>query len=402
LALTWGCETHESAPTKAVAHCKDKDGDVRSHPASEATWSPLAIGADLASGDWVQTAEKAWAVIDFLSGSKVEIEPSSVVIIEEPDAEEDKSDRAGGFVALRSGQVHGVMSGEGSAAPHELVVKTPSGKAVRIASVSGAGELDYRVAATESGDVKLSVSKGQATVKSADGASVKLARGQAQEVKAGRLVGDVIALPNPPEPMGPIAGSKAPVPSGGALDLSWRPARSSQRYRVQVSQDESFRKVIDDQTTDTASFAFRPSKPGRYYWRVSTTDERGNESDFTAPRMVTIVEPIPNQLSGPPDNAQLSFGRGQPAVTFSWHPPDPNGEYEIVVAKSSDLESAVVLREKVHGATLRTRELGTGEYFWGVYQIVGGERKPMSQDPRHIVIKRNASGLLLPKKLKWE
>jgi hypothetical protein len=403
LTLLPRCETTTVQPAKGVAKCQSKEGDVRSHPASEATWNPLSIGAELASGDWVQTAERAWAGIEFFSGSKVEIEPSSVVIIEEPGEDEEKGDRGASFVSLRSGQVHGVVSSEGGGASHDVVVKTPSGKTVRISPVIGSGELDYRVAATDAGDVKLSVSKGQATVKGADGTLVKLGRGQAQDVKAGRLAGEVIARPNPPEPTGPSAGAKEPVASGGTLGLSWKPAAKSLKYRIQIAEDETFHRLALDETTDSASFPFHPTKPGTYYWRVATRDDRGNESDFSRSRTVQIVEPVANQLLGPPDNAQVSSGKGAPTITLAWRPQEPDGEYEVVVSRSPDLERDVVLRHRVKGAgALKTRDLGVGEYYWGVFWLSGGERKPMSQDARRLSVKRSASGLRLPRRLKWE
>src|SRR5258708_4476621 len=89
--------------TAAMAPCTDKRGEVRSHPAALATWSPLASGNELAQGDWVQTAADAFAKIELFTGGLIEIEPSSVVVLEE-EGEGETKERMVGLVALRSGR----------------------------------------------------------------------------------------------------------------------------------------------------------------------------------------------------------------------------------------------------------------------------------------------------------
>src|SRR5262249_12265128 len=110
IAVSTACDfgtDKTSSTAQAIGRCKEKRGDVRAHPATLATWSPLAIDAELGQGDWVQTAADAFAKIELFSGSTLEIEPSSVVVLEE-EGEGETKERIVGLVAVQSGRVRGV------------------------------------------------------------------------------------------------------------------------------------------------------------------------------------------------------------------------------------------------------------------------------------------------------
>jgi hypothetical protein len=392
-----------SGGARAVARCKDARGDVRSHAALVATWSPLSPGNELAQGDWIQTAGDAFARIELFSGSMLDVEPSSVVVLEE-ESDGDVKEHGVGLVSLRSGRVRGVVE-EKEAKPHEVVVKTPSGKSVRIAPVSGTGELAYRVAAEENGDLELAISRGRATVKAADGASVTLAKGEAQAVKAGRLQGEVIALPNPPEPVPP--SKEAIISASRPVELRWKEEPHA-RYRIQIAEDETFRRLIVDETVDSPAFSFKPPKGGAYAWRVAAKNERGSEGDFSSPEKLVALDPISDRLSGPPDGAAISFQHGSPTVAFAWRPDTDRKDgaekprYEILIARGTDLGGEIAVKQTLETASFATRRLGPGEYRWMVYRLVDGERIPISPEPRRLVVRKSASGIQLPKKLKWE
>ena len=82
-------------------------------------------------------------------------------------------------------------------------------------------------------------------------------------------------------------------PTGAATDasashllFSWDPKPGTKHYRVVVSNREDFATVVEDITTDNASYAPPLTHSfyllgGTFYWRVSAIDEDRNVGDST-------------------------------------------------------------------------------------------------------------------------
>ncbi len=67
-----------------------------------------------------------------------------------------------------------------------------------------------------------------------------------------------------------------------------------------------------------------------------------------------------------------------------------------------DLTRQIALSKDVNGETLRTRRLGAGIYYWGVFATRGDERVRLFIKARKITIKKEHLGLKVPKQLTWE
>jgi hypothetical protein len=77
------------------------------------------------------------------------------------------------------------------------------------------------------------------------------------------------------------------VKTGGGALLSWDPALMAKEYKVQISTTDSFSTVIEQATTDHATYAPRMTSAafasgGPLYWRVATVDEGRNVGGFAA------------------------------------------------------------------------------------------------------------------------
>lgn len=403
IAVAPGCRSEMAGEEEGgIARCTEKTGDVRSHPREVATWSVLAVGAKLGPGAWIQTAADAWARIEFLSGTELRVEPSSLVVLEDP-SEVPGADRIVGLVAIRSGEVKGRVYAGGS--KRDVVLRTPGGSRVKISPLSGETGVDYRASANEEGDVRLAVTAGRAEITAEDGTAVTLARGQAHDLRSGRLVGEVVVLPGVPVPIAPPPGAELAIDAegGGSVRLEWRAEGAAAGYRMELAEDEVFLSIVQESITTETRIEARLPKPGRYAWRVRAQDEHGYESEPSAPRAFVIRLQKPDLLLAPEDEAVISFVRGHPVIAFSWRAPEgADGSYAVVVARDPGLASEVVLDERIEGLSLRTRLLGAGEYFWGAFLIRGVEREALFPRARKLTLRRSARGIQLPKKLKWE
>lgn len=389
-----GCAGDTTTASSVIARCEDQEGDVRTHPPNALTSSPLPAGAELSAGDWIETPAGAWARISLLSSARVEIESGSVLVLEEP------GDGAVGAVTLRAGRMHGVIPAQ--VARREIVVKSAGGKSLKIARTGVEGPLDYQVRALDAGDLEVTLRSGHATVE-AGGGVVALEPGRAQRIASGRLSGPPIVLPLAPEPISPAEGASfAELPSG-PVELSWKPSAKAVRYRVEVASDRAFRHVVATASTAETRFEFHPARAGAYGWRVAAIDAGSNESESGSWARFTIEEPVPDALLYPPDEAVIAFSGAQPPITFSWRAiPEPAASYQVIVATGPDLSGPVVLDQRTEATLLKTRDLGQGEYAWGAYLVIGDRKTPLFPKPHRLILKRNDSGIQLPKKLKWE
>jgi hypothetical protein len=84
--------------------------------------------------------------------------------------------------------------------------------------------------------------------------------------------------------------------------LTWNPSLDVKQYRVQVSDSDSFTRLIEDTTTDNTSFAPDLRKSGYeaggdLYWRVAALDEGQNQSDWTT-RLLTTPRAMKVRVRG--------------------------------------------------------------------------------------------------------
>jgi hypothetical protein len=85
--------------------------------------------------------------------------------------------------------------------------------------------------------------------------------------------------------------------------FTWSPKLGAQNYRVQISTRADFSVMVENTTTDNASFATTLMLPaylqgGTFYWRVAAADDIvANVGDFTASRSFELP---PRQAPNPP------------------------------------------------------------------------------------------------------
>jgi hypothetical protein len=87
-------------------------------------------------------------------------------------------------------------------------------------------------------------------------------------------------------------GLRASKANRGAL-LAWDPAKMAKGYRVQVSDSDSFSRILEQETTDNASWAPRMLNPAfdratDLYWRVAVVDEGHNLGGWAARRLRSL------------------------------------------------------------------------------------------------------------------
>jgi hypothetical protein len=387
---------------RAVARLSEIKGSVDHRKAATLVWTAARAGLELFHRDAVKTNALSSARVTFVSGSQLEIDEQSLVVIEAPPESSPPSVKSAPPPVAQVAQVErGSVRGVSQPGAPAVKVVTPDGQVAQI-KAEGNEAVPFRVRVRPSGKLEVAILKGKARVESASGDVVTVGERQVVEVTKQRVSAPVV-LPAFPELLSPAVDAK--FHAGSRVLLKWSSIASAALYRVQVSDTVTFERRIADETVTVPELSLAGPKPGStYVWRVSSVDAQGHEGEFGFARrfvVLTAAPPPQDQLLSPPQNAGVQFTSSPRPVTFSWKSDAPS--VELVIARSKDLRR-VVLRRKVKDAnSVVIPGLGAGDYYWGVFAVAPEGKRPLFEVARHLVIARRLPpGVTVPSSITWK
>jgi hypothetical protein len=260
--------------------------DVQTKAPRAVDWRSASAGMSLWQLYKVATAKESSAGIVFADQSHLRMRENALLLIH------GRSARSGRLmkteVTLERGTLRGGLErlDAAGAKAKTLRIKTPSS--------------EIQLTGTEA-QVEVTPQK-TAVVAVYDGAAHVSAQGKRVEVPAdfGTLVQlKTIPLPPIPLPKPPVWSSPgniialAPTPILGRFRVQWKMHRRAVRYRIEVSRDPKFRRVIHDVVFPavTREAEVQDLEPGLYYTRISAIDKLRLESRPGPAREVLVVRP---------------------------------------------------------------------------------------------------------------
>lgn len=386
------CGEETGAVADSVAECVRAEGDVRFHPPREVVWQSVNQGHRFALGDWVRTAEAARASIRFDSGSVVELDPVSTVIIETTG--DDKDSSLGPLIALESGSLRGSSE---KGVSRRVSLRTPGGERVSLAPEKAGESFDYRVSVRGSGEVELAVTSGAAEISSGAARSV-LRAGEARVMTKGRF-SEAERLLAAPDLASPAHAAQITVERGRPVKLTWVGVDGAARYRAEVSKDTNFRGSVQSAEVDETSWA-TVLDAGTYHWRVSSVSKSGVVGVSSVVGTFEVIERVVlEHLLAPADAIEVEWVRRRTRIEFVWTPWPGAAGYELVVSRDPSLSKPVLDRSLTETRVVIT-ELGPGQYHWGVF-AQDPDRTPLFRVPFRLRVKKGAATLEAPNKLDW-
>jgi hypothetical protein len=126
----------------------------------------------------------------------------------------------------------------------------------------------------------------------------------------------------PPTLISPTAGQELPATQP---QFQWSQVPGARNYRVQVSTDANFGKLLDNVVTSATSYVSNTTYPAQatLYWRVQVNDEQGTALTWSNPGTFKQVLPAPHPLA---DNLV-----GTSIPTWRWAPVQGAISYDIRV-----------------------------------------------------------------------
>ena len=369
------------ALTAVIAHASEVSGAVELRHAGLPYWQSVTAAGDVYAEDWIRTGPGATVRLEFTNGAKLDVDESSVVVVELPEVERDSGVPAAPAIAVSKGGVRAV--GEDDDKPAAPLLVKSEGQTQQV-QLRGKGA-DLRVRATEAG-TEIKVAKGTATVKRGAQA-VELSEGHAT-VAAAEL-GASVEVPDYPVSVAPGIDARAFFPLEKPLALTWKPVPGVKGYRVQVARDLSFSVELHSKDVSGTAFGFTPDSKGLYVWRVAALAAGGVMSEYGFARRIYFEEEAPRELLlTPEDGETFGYQTQLPSIVFQWQAAAGAVSYRLSVSKSGDPQDKPVLVETTDAQRLEVSKLPAGEYHWGVYVRPG--MKPIFLAPRKLVVKQMA------------
>jgi len=80
------------------------------------------------------------------------------------------------------------------------------------------------------------------------------------------------------------AGMQAPITRKGQLTIRWQQSQSAQRYRVQVSRDPAFSRLLLDREVEVPEVTLDRPSAGTWHIRVQRIEDDGYAAPFSVPQ----------------------------------------------------------------------------------------------------------------------
>ncbi len=243
----------ESPAAPPVGRVVGRSGAV-SAGRSDATMRPVQAGDPLNLGHRVATGPGASATLGLADGSRLRLQPDTVVVLGRLTLAADMSRTVG--LEVLSGEVSAEVEKSGG----RFEIQTASG-------VAGVRGTVFRVAQGADGPTRLETLEGRVNLANPVG-DVDVDGGLGTRIAADAAPESPRALPRAPEVLQPLQG---PLKRG----LSWAGAPRAPGWRLELARDAEFTRDVQI-LSGQGRGRLRPElDSGTWYWRVASVDGEG-------------------------------------------------------------------------------------------------------------------------------
>ena len=321
IAVSWllvrGLNTapHQSSSSPPVAFVTETINTTRTRPAKIPFWQDAAQGTPLYERDQVFTSPKSSAAVEFVSGQKIQLEESSLVVIE--------LESQSPALNIRRGIVY-IVSGANARGDVAFRVNGVKGR-VR------AGESKAVVDVARDGTASVYVLSGGATLESPQGPVEVIARHVSQVSQSG-VVAEAeaarVMLESPAWDSAFLLEPETPVA------FSWSLQGQLDDVHLELATDSHFESIYRRVPVQGQTVTLSGLRPGKWYWRVVGTSRGvGYKSDT---RQINFTELAPPRILVPSPNELFTLRDGKSRVTIDWLPPALKAAAEFELSRGDD------------------------------------------------------------------
>jgi len=162
---------------------------------------------------------------------------------------------------------------------------------------------------------------------------------------------DVAARPIAPLPQAPADHARLRMER---IKYQWIIAPDAKEYRLEISQDKAFNRIIDSIATDqNQRQPVNGMEPGHYYWRLTSINAEGKAGPPGSASAIEVKAPPAVPEAEP---AAISEDK----VSFRWRG-DPGARFEVQIAEEASF-SKIVHQQETTGPKLEMDKPSPGSY----------------------------------------
>ncbi len=246
-----------------VAYFKRAYGNVEVKRANSTQWLPASLDTPLGPNDLVRTDANSRAEVVFPNGTKLEIEPSSLLQIMRPKGKkESRTSLDTGGAVIQTGDI-------GS-----NILETPGGTSISIGPVS-LGSVD---ADRESGRTSVNMDSGSATVEHGQ-EKVKITSQETVTVSPEKGIGQVETLPERPKTPSDQLVFESKKGEASLAILKWAGVSDATKYIVELATDSLLvGKSAQRFVVTKPTFRLEGYPNDDYFWRVTAINAAKHKS----------------------------------------------------------------------------------------------------------------------------
>ncbi len=257
------------------------DGKVQVKKVNSVQWVEADFRTLLDKGDLVQTGPDANARITFGDGTTYTVKPDTLVTVEENNTEANRPTSVA--VHINVGQVD---------------LRTPNWSSPDSRAAVSADDATARLPSNSSAAVKSDPEKKESEFVVSSG-SAQVQRGQEKidlapwekatvSMGGGMQKSTVLAPPDLVEPLN-LAPIIAENPKISPVHFEWKPVQDAVSYTVRISTTTMFTKTVKEATVHGTTADIAGLDPGEYFWNVTATDGKKQNSEVSEIFKFTLV-----------------------------------------------------------------------------------------------------------------
>lgn len=269
---------------KDTAQIVSFEGDVRIIRLATRATEKVTQATYVSAGDTIQTQSDGRAQVKMIDGSMLSVRPNSTVVMQ------DSSSLLGGTsvrVKLDGGQIRVKTENQTDSSNNVVEIKQTENRL--LSQTEASFNINQK---TDNGEIRIN----RGGVESNVGGEKTLIKEDEYISFSNNKVNTREKLLKPPTLREPSPSAQI-LPGGGDTDVSFRWEKSDgNSFHLQIATSPFFVKdgvIIERESLDSVNFTLANITPGTYFWRVKTSAESGQTSDWSEPSKFTVIKNQP-------------------------------------------------------------------------------------------------------------
>ena len=336
-----------------IAYLESDPRNVQRKPSDNLIWENVKKGETLFPHDTVRASGTRGARIRMSeSESLVELEPESVIVLEEKQGKISLDLVNGGLFVKNENTKKNMGPG--------LEIKIGGTKLA-----AGSKGLEMNIRRDKAGKASVAVVKGQVTAESA-GKSFELAQGKSGSLDSKGLETDKLIQVSQP-----AANSVVDIGAGdNPVNFRWTPLADGTVVYLELGQTPStLARFKGSESPGQSGSLTAQIARGEHFWRLVAA-KKDNPATLKASVVskFTAIAIQPPELVTPNDKANLTLNAsGKPLLAkLSWVPNSAYDSYEVKIAPNRDFRDAAVITAGSDQEEVTSEVATAGTFYWRV------------------------------------